>query len=78
MSALNQSNEGCDWNSCHIISSFQEEDKKALVLSLPLVTSMTSGAVPKIDGVAYARVSADSPAVDGCISPFKPVVCTRG
>jgi hypothetical protein len=34
MSALNQSSEGCDWNSCHIMSSFQEEGTMPLVASL--------------------------------------------
>lgn len=37
ISALNQSKEGCDWNSCHIISSFHDDGMISPMLSLVLV-----------------------------------------
>jgi hypothetical protein len=35
ISALNQSREGCDWNNCHIMSSFHEEGIIPVVPLLP-------------------------------------------
>ena len=64
MSALNQSREGCDWNNCHIMSSFHEEGIIPVVPSLPLLVKM-SEPLPKPADREYVANGAVDPSV-GC------------
>jgi hypothetical protein len=78
MSALNQSSEGCDWNSCHIMSSFQEEGIIPSVVSSTLLLFGRSGPRSKAKDGEYVANGGANPAFSARESSLELDVGTSG
>jgi hypothetical protein len=77
MSALNQSSDGCDWKSCHIMSSFQEEGITPSVVSLTLLFRRSGPPLKDKDGGNVASCAVN-PAPSDCVCSFELDIGTSG